>query len=198
MYTIYALVDPRDLLIHYVGMTQNHPVERMIQHWRNQDDYPTVKTEWIKELKKVSGKPNVLILQHVADEEQARQRERFWIKQGIDNGWPLVNLADGAERRRKLIVRRECNPLPPRPLREPVELKWETVLTAWFAANPQALTGPPVGISDLARAMAAAEGNSRPHTAYKGLAHKLFHAFRKNVRLPSGDPLGVDVTTDQQ
>lgn len=76
--------------------------------------------------------------------------------------------------------------------------QWDDVVIAWFAANPQALTGPPVGISDLARAMAASEGNSRPHTAYKGLAHKLFHAFRKNVRLPSGDPLGVDVTIDQR
>lgn len=72
--------------------------------------------------------------------------------------------------------------------------RWNEVVMAWFLANPQALTGPARGISDLARAMADAEGNVKPYENYKGIAHKLYHDFRKDVRV-GGQPLGVDVTT---
>jgi len=70
---------------------------------------------------------------------------------------------------------------------------WDDLVVAWFSANPQALTGPAAGISDLARAMAAAEGKGRDYKAFKGLAHKLFHDFRKAVRV-NGQPLGLDVS----
>lgn len=73
--------------------------------------------------------------------------------------------------------------------------RWDDVVAAWFAANPQALTGPAQGISDLARAMCRDnEGNDANYVAYKGRAHKLFHEFRNNVRLPGGDKLGTDIT----
>ena len=73
--------------------------------------------------------------------------------------------------------------------------RWDDVVAAWFAANPQALTGPAQGISDLARAMCRdAEGNDANYANYKGRAHPLFHEFRKAVRLPNGDRLGTDIT----
>ena len=73
--------------------------------------------------------------------------------------------------------------------------RWDDVVAAWFAANPQALTGPALGISDLARAMCRDnEGNEGNYNAYKGRAHPLFHEFRKAVRLPNGDRLGTDIT----
>lgn len=73
--------------------------------------------------------------------------------------------------------------------------RWDDVVTAWFAANPQALTGPAVGISDLARAMCRDnEGTDANYEAYKGRAHPLFHQFRKSIRLPNGDRLGTDIT----
>jgi hypothetical protein len=73
--------------------------------------------------------------------------------------------------------------------------RWEDVVFAWFAANPQALTGPAQGISDLARAMCRDnEGNDANYEAYKGRAHKLFHEFRNAARLPGGDKLGTDIT----
>jgi len=37
-------------------------------------------------------------------------------------------------------------------------LQWDDVVDQWFAANPQALEGPPNGINDLARTIAAADG----------------------------------------
>lgn len=72
--------------------------------------------------------------------------------------------------------------------------RWEEVTAAFFAAHPDLLTGPARGIVDLARSMADNEGNVKPHTAYKGLAHQYYHAFRANVRLPGGEKLGVDLT----
>ena len=62
--------------------------------------------------------------------------------------------------------------------------RWDDVVAAWFAANPQALTGPAQGISSLARAMCADnEGSDANYEAYKGRAHKLFHDYRRGGTL---------------
>lgn len=74
--------------------------------------------------------------------------------------------------------------------------RWNAVVDAWFARNPQALTGPAIGISSLARAMCEdAEGNDANYAAYKGRAHVLFHEFRKSVRLPGGERFGTDISS---
>lgn len=73
---------------------------------------------------------------------------------------------------------------------------WADVVADWFRQHPTALTGPPLGISDLARTMARyATGDAGNYEAYKSRAHKLFHAFRQSARLPGGERLGVDVTS---
>lgn len=73
--------------------------------------------------------------------------------------------------------------------------RWDDVVAAWFAANPQALTGTAQGISDLARAMCQNnEGSTANYEAYKGRAHKLFHEFRNAVRLPGGERIGTDTS----
>ena len=74
--------------------------------------------------------------------------------------------------------------------------RWDNVVVGWFATHPSALTGPAVGISDLARAMCRDNegGSDANYEAYKGRAHKLFHEFRAAVHLPNGDRLGVDVS----
>ncbi|MBP8294089.1 MAG: hypothetical protein KAX65_15040 [Caldilineaceae bacterium] len=66
--------------------------------------------------------------------------------------------------------------------------RWDDVVAGWFAAHPQALTGPALGISDLARAMCRDnEGDDASYEAYKGRAHKLFHEFRASVGFVGGD-----------
>jgi hypothetical protein len=76
--------------------------------------------------------------------------------------------------------------------------RWDDVVAAWFAAHPGALTGPALGISDLARAMCRDnEGSEVNYEAYKGRAHKLFHEFRAAVRLPGGDRFGTDISTPE-
>ncbi|MBK8772612.1 MAG: hypothetical protein IPM06_19605 [Rhizobiales bacterium] len=76
--------------------------------------------------------------------------------------------------------------------------RWDAVVDAWFAVHPEALFGPAKGISDLARAMCADNegGSTDNYEAYKGRAHPLFHAFRENIRLPSGDRLGTDIAAE--
>jgi hypothetical protein len=75
---------------------------------------------------------------------------------------------------------------------------WDEVVADWFRAHPAALTGPPLGISDLARTMCRhATGNETTYEAYKSRAYKLFHQFRNNVRLPGGERLGVDITNEE-
>lgn len=60
--------------------------------------------------------------------------------------------------------------------------RWDDVVAAWFATHPAALSGPALGISDLARAMCRDnEGNDSNYEVYKGRAHKLFHDYRKTV-----------------
>lgn len=72
---------------------------------------------------------------------------------------------------------------------------WADLVAQWFAANPWALTGPAKGISDLARAMAEHQtGSPATYENYKSRAYKLYHEFRGAVRLPGGQPLGVDVS----
>lgn len=74
---------------------------------------------------------------------------------------------------------------------------WDDVVADWFRAHPQALTGPPLGISDLARTMCRHEtGSEAGYESFKSTAHKLFHAFRQSARLPGGERLGVDITTE--
>lgn len=73
--------------------------------------------------------------------------------------------------------------------------RWQPLIDAWFAEHPAALSGPAVGISDIARRMAlAATGDAANYERYKSTAHQLYHEFRRSVRLPSGDKLGADVS----
>ncbi|TXH57983.1 MAG: hypothetical protein E6Q97_03335 [Desulfurellales bacterium] len=75
---------------------------------------------------------------------------------------------------------------------------WDDVVADWFRAHPAALTGPPLGISDLARTMCRHEtGSEAGYESFKSTAHKLFHAFRQSARLPGGERLGVDITKDE-
>lgn len=75
---------------------------------------------------------------------------------------------------------------------------WDDVVADWFRLHPTALTGPALGVSDLARAMARhATGNEADYEAYKSRAHKLYHQFRQSARLPGGERFGVDITQQE-
>lgn len=186
MYYIYALIDPRDNLIHYVGLTGNVPTRRIADHLT---DTTGAKAEWLTDLLDAAFMPTFVVLQKADDLEQAHLRESWWISTGEMFGWPLTNVAKTAKQKRSTLERAQpevqkqvVKVIKDTNEQRAFESKWYAVAKAWFAANPQALTGPAQGISSLARAMCADnEGNDANYEAYKGRAHKLFHEFRNTT-----------------
>lgn len=89
MYIIYALIDPRDLSVHYVGMT-NNLTERYIAHVTNRETN-TQKNMWILELRGKGLLPMCRTLETCDTERQARERESAWIEGFIDIDHPLYN-----------------------------------------------------------------------------------------------------------
>ena len=106
MFTIYALRDPRDLQIHYVGLTENHPVWRLAQHLQDKQDKNLFKLAWLADLKALNVRPDVVALQYAPDLETALFLERYWIKVGSQAGWPLTNQESRYKQVRTLAFRR--------------------------------------------------------------------------------------------
>ena len=90
---IYALVDPRDQRIRYVGKAVD-PYRRVNGHrrgiWTEKHDH---KTNWLREL---GNRPDVIILEAVS-QATWEERERFWIAALKEAGHPLTNWTPGGE-----------------------------------------------------------------------------------------------------
>ncbi len=91
---IYTLIDPRDdQNVRYVGVTR-HPKARLRQHLN--DKQPCHRTNWIKSLRGVGVKPEMVIIEEI-DESNWQERERFWIKHYRDAGCQITNGTDGGD-----------------------------------------------------------------------------------------------------
>ncbi|MGD8501166.1 MAG: GIY-YIG nuclease family protein [Phycisphaerales bacterium] len=90
---IYALKDPRNSDIRYVGKS-NYPERRFWQHLNMGQN--VTKTAWIDELAALGLKPELVILEEV-DTAAWQDTERRWIAKGRQEGWPLTNVSDGGE-----------------------------------------------------------------------------------------------------
>lgn len=91
---IYALTDPRDEAVRYVGKTRNLKL-RMYAH--KHDKRRTHKFFWLNSLFKEGLTPGVIILQELTTEaeEQWRDAEAFWINKYKAAGERLTNLMEG-------------------------------------------------------------------------------------------------------
>jgi hypothetical protein len=90
-WTIYALIDPRNNLIRYVGRTVRMKV-RLQQHLEEVAVNPE-KTRWLRELKKQGLTPNMEILETLECKgNEAEERERYWIQSLLSKGAPLTNI----------------------------------------------------------------------------------------------------------
>ena len=97
---IYALVDPRDNAIRYVGKTAVSLPDRLKVHVyqaKNLQRKPTHKEAWIIGLQRKSLKPEIALLETVPAGEDWADRERFWISWGRSKGWKLMNHSDGGD-----------------------------------------------------------------------------------------------------
>lgn len=89
MYVVYALADPRNHQVRYVGMTSDI-YERFIQHIRCLGDNEQ-KNQWIHELKALGFVPLVYTLETMNTIKRAQERERYWINHYVYLGTPLTN-----------------------------------------------------------------------------------------------------------
>lgn len=90
-YFVYALVDPRDGLPHYVGRTTN-PALRMTAHISDLGRYANKrKKAWILELKALGLRPELEVLEETYGAVDAHDGEAFWVAHGRRAGWPLTN-----------------------------------------------------------------------------------------------------------
>ncbi len=102
--SIYALVDPRDSRLHYVGSavksyTLQHRLGRHIVDSRQQKKpNPSLKA-WLKELALLGLKPLAVEIEETAS-EIGEAREEHWIEKLHSAGAPLLN--------RRYICSRRC------------------------------------------------------------------------------------------
>jgi predicted GIY-YIG superfamily endonuclease len=96
LYIIYALVDPRDESMRYIGITDNMPM-RFKQHLREAGSI-TAKGMWLAELQRYGLRPAVRILEEIQIEKTQRylveERERYWIQALEQSGVSLTNIQD--------------------------------------------------------------------------------------------------------
>lgn len=85
---IYALIDPRDKQVRYIGQTDDLP-KRLQQHIADKSNSP--KSLWIRDLGASGLHPSIVQLATVADDENTFYAEHRWIYFGRKNGWNLTN-----------------------------------------------------------------------------------------------------------
>ncbi len=82
-YKIYALIDPRDIAVRYIGMTQSL-FDRYKRHFYC-DGSNLVKDAWIRELQASHMLFIMQTLEVVDTLEEAREREIAWIRWYLDS-----------------------------------------------------------------------------------------------------------------
>jgi hypothetical protein len=90
MYVIYALIDPRDDSVRYVGMTED-VYRRFLAHLRGLDNNRE-KNTWLYELRLANKMVIMKTLEEVEDRETALGREAHWIQHFGISKKPVVNI----------------------------------------------------------------------------------------------------------
>src|SRR5437016_6189530 len=93
-YYIYALIDPRDDSVRYVGITDNI-FNRLLTHLKEAGSR-TAKGVWLADLQHLDLQPAVGILEKVKVKKDQRhiaeERERHWIQHFEQSGASLFNI----------------------------------------------------------------------------------------------------------
>lgn len=92
---IYALIDPRNNLIRYIGKAKN-PENRYKNHCNSSLDKNTHKRNWINSIRKDGLKPELLILDEVPVDNW-QYWEVFYISLYKTYGFNLVNYTNGGD-----------------------------------------------------------------------------------------------------
>jgi hypothetical protein len=93
---IYALRDPRNNEIRYIGITNNLK-RRLGWHIRKSKELHRYSSRWIKGLIDAGHAPIMETLEAVESQSEAYAAEKRWIQYGIEQGWRLTNHTEGGE-----------------------------------------------------------------------------------------------------
>ncbi len=98
-FTVYALVDPRDDEIRYVGVTSQAVHKRYYGHiHESKRDTLTHKRAWIRSLLNEGMLPTLAVIHDdVADHETLVQLETQYIIDYIEQGYSLTNITKGGD-----------------------------------------------------------------------------------------------------
>src|SRR5579859_5228539 len=97
MYVIYALLDPRDSSVHYVGMTDD-VYKRFLAHIQCSGNN-FEKNGWVLSLRAANVMVQMLELERVEDVTHARVREAYWIKHYVSLHHPVANVVHAKRHR---------------------------------------------------------------------------------------------------
>ena len=120
---IYGLIDPRTLLIRYVGQSARG-LQRPKEH-RHASCPDTYCRRWVRCLEELGLTYSIVILESVEDPKQLSEAERWWIAYGRALRWPLTNLTDGGCLSEEVLTekrRRKAAALAERRRRQAAEL----------------------------------------------------------------------------
>jgi hypothetical protein len=96
-WVVYVLIDPRDDLIRYVGVTVRSKRLRMNEHLsKARKGGQSYRDSWLRQLLDLKLKPKLQVIETV-DESEWEAAEKRWIKHFKDAGARLTNLTDGGE-----------------------------------------------------------------------------------------------------
>ncbi len=97
MYSIYALIDPRDSEIRYVGQTRQAPARRLAEHCvcSGHSQANRKVHAWIAELKLAGQRPVIVVMQQVPTWGESMTQEKHWIRHFLSLGSKLLNKGDG-------------------------------------------------------------------------------------------------------
>jgi hypothetical protein len=111
---VYALVDPIESIIRYVGKTEVCYEKRFKNHLINNKNSKTAKYFWINKLKNKKTKPIIRILSVCIKKETLNKKEIFWIKKLNKLGFSLLNGTEGgnggvqtADIRKKMSIKQK-------------------------------------------------------------------------------------------
>lgn len=191
MYYIYALIDPRDNLIHYIGFTNLIPTRRLAEDLGERSGS---KAQWLTDMLDSAFMPTLMVLQMADGIDQARVRKSWWISTGEMLGWPLTNLAKTADQnsktaRRPAFVTEEETAKEAAPTRtgQMSTQEWyQWTFDHYLPTHPELLQtdshGKGIGIRQLAEAMAViSRGDSGKFAAMKGVAFKVAKRIREDA-----------------
>ena len=92
--SIYALRDPRDNTVRYVGCAVD-VANRVSQHLKDRAN--TLKCRWLAELRQYGLTPDVEVLEVVNSFFLALFKEKYWISEMLRTGAPPTNLRNTTE-----------------------------------------------------------------------------------------------------